>query len=435
MSHRFAVIWRSPWLATLLAYGVSQVVIALGGFLRIPLIVNYLGAPGYGIVVAVTGLCGLVLALADGVTQSARVLAAQTGTGTAVSSIRELRRLQWVLFLAVLLAASLLVGAQVGLGIGIAGYIGFGIMGASLALPVASARGLLDALGKSPSTHIAQTSTALIGVPLLFLALPLSASTSLACFISGVGLALPMVVARLQLWRAVRGRPNECLCEPLAYRSFVTMGLWSGASLLGYAFDPAIVASLGSPSEAATFGLSARIMTIAMMLPLALTGMLTARFSALWALGDPNHVRTTLRRMTKWLFLAGVATGVLCLALSAPLTRWLGKGEIEYDLTTTVGLAVASLVSATAAPLTAALAVGRIGRARTVAGVACGGLNLCVSLALTPVLGAAGPAIGSAVAASVLALWLFTIARGAGMWKAAEFIDANEGVRHETGRE
>jgi O-antigen/teichoic acid export membrane protein len=412
--------WPSaPWLRTLTAYGLSQLIIALGAFARIPILVGDLGAAGYGIVVAVGGIAVVVLAIADGLAQTTRVQLVDLGQqGHLVAArIQQLANTLAVMFLAISGTAALIVlvlpkgnSSPVFAGI-------LCVLFSSLAIFGGPSKGALEAHGRTATANLMQSATTIIGLPILVLALFISPTLEVAAFVTGLGLALPYLTSiAFSKWDS-RGRgfkiqdrrffsPLGELLKSGVARNVRHMVVWAWANSINYAFDALMVAVLVSATAAANFGLASRIMTMAMLLSLGLTPLLTTRVTQWRNLYSPYEIRRRLWKSSLLLLAASCFLVGLSLVLAGPLSKWLSHGQILPDWSLFAWLSAFAALSAISMPLMAAFS-GKGGVAfRTQMAVICSVINLVVSIVATIAIGEIGPVIGSVVGLFALSVIL-----------------------------
>lgn len=412
-----APIVTSSWSQTLYAYGTSQGILAVGAFLRIPLLVAAVGASGYGSVVAFSGVCVVVMAVADGLAQTTRALIAER-TSPDFGRYNRLHSLAWSLglvmttvFLTVGVLRLLISKASDDIWASALICVGF----SALAVFGGPAKGLLEATGKTAKVHLMQASTTLIGLPLLIAVLHFSQSLVAASAVTGLGLALPYLAynltsrrvfhnAGVTLRRNFYGIRNMLRIREM--KSVRSMTVWTWSNSLNYAFDASIIGVIAGSAAAGEFGLASRIMTLAMLLSLALNPLITARVSG-WRTTVPfNVLLKRVRRLSAYLGLMSLVLCSVSIALGPWLSSLLSHGEIQTNISLYVSLAVFAFLSAITAPLMAVFAgVGGVKfRAQVSAVLAV--LNICLSVLLTMFFGIIGPSVSSAITLCIFAIVL-----------------------------
>lgn len=407
----------SPWSQTLFAYGTSQAALAIGAFLRIPLLVAAVAASGYGSIVAFSGLCVVVMAIADGLAQTTRAITAER-VSPDFGRYSRLHNLALSVGSAIVLgflAASILrlVLARDSNDLWASGLICVAL--SAVAVFGGPAKGLLEATGKTAQVHLLQASTTIIGLPLLVLALHFSPSLFSASAVTGLGLALPYLAysvasrgvvskARVNVRRRFYGVASMLKVKEL--KSVKSMTVWTWSNSLNYAFDASIVGLVAGTVAAGEFGLASRIMTLAMLLSLALNPLITARVSAWRTTAPLDLLLVRVKRLSLYL---GVISLVLC-SVSVALGPWLASvlshDQIHSNRSLYISLAIFAFLSAITAPLMAVFAgVGGVKfRAQVSAILAI--VNVCLSVLLTLFLGIIGPSISSGITLSVFAIVL-----------------------------
>lgn len=417
ISKGLAPVLKSSWSQTLAAYGTTQAVLAAGAFARIPLLVAAVAATGYGSIVAFSGLCVVVIAVADGLAQTTRAMTAERHA----PNFGRYNRIQNVATsLSVVTVLSLLGGAAIALAISpspdnlwAAALFCLGM--SATALFGGPAKGLLEATGKTAQVHLLQTTTTLIGLPLLFATMYLSPSLVTASAVTGFGLAIPylsyLVAARgtlkrskISVRRALYSLPR--MRSVPEWKSVMSMTTWTWANSLNYAFDASIVGLVAGAAAAGEFGLASRVMTLAMLLSLALNPLITARVSS-WRTSFGYHaLLRRVGRLSLWIGLTSVALSTLSVALGPWLAGVLSHNQISSPLPLYVALAVFATTSAITAPLMGLFAGsgGASFRAKFSAIMAL--VNVCLSVIATIYIGNSGPVISSTITLVALSVIL-----------------------------
>lgn len=412
-SKALSPILASSWSHTLGAYGTTQAVLAAGAFLRIPLLVAAIAVTGYGSLVAFSGLCVIIIAVADGLAQTTRAMTAERSSPNfgRYNRVHNLASTVGLVAVSVLLAGGVcaLFISPSGDNPWAAAFLCLGL--SATAIFGGPAKGLLEATGQTAKVHLLQTSTTVVGLPLLFAVLCLSPSLVAASAITGLGLALPylayMIAARkilgrtkIRLRQAIYGISRLRRIKEL--KSVKSMTVWTWSNALNYAFDASIVGLLAGTVAAGEFGLASRVMTLAMLLSLALNPLITARVS-FWRTSSSIH--TLLRKVRHLSLRIGVVSLVLC-TISAVLGPWLAAilshNEIQSPLALYISLGVFAFASAVTAPLMGVFAGAGGARFRAKASAILAGVNICLSIILTVLLGIAGPVISSTITLCIL---------------------------------
>lgn len=412
-------ILSNSWSQTLAAYGTSQAVLAAGAFMRIPLLVAAIAATGYGIIVAFSGLCVIIIAVADGLAQTTRAMTAELsspnfGRYNRIQNLASTVGLTVVLVLLASGVAALSISPSADNPWAAAFFcLGF----SATAIFGGPAKGLLEGTGGTALVHLLQTTTTVIGLPLLFLVIFLSPSLVAASAVTGLGLALPylayIVAARkslkrvqIRLRRAFYGFSLLRRVDEL--KSVTSMTIWTWANALNYAFDASIIGLIVGTVAAGEFGLASRIMTLAMLLSLALNPLITARVSSWRAVGNIHLLLRKVRGLSLYI---GLVSLVLC-AFSVMLGPWLAAilshNEIASPLFLYISLGVFAFASAVTAPLMGVFAGAGGATYRAKMSAILAGVNLCMSVVLTILFGIAGPVISSTICLCILTCLLLS---------------------------
>lgn len=417
VSEAFPRALKSSWSRTLAAYGTTQAVLAVGAFLRIPLLVASVAATGYGSIVAFSGLCVVVLAVADGLSQATRAI-------TAERSLPNFGRLNRLYNLAstvgVVAVVGFLVSGTVALVISPSGdnpwAAGLLCMGFSAtALFGGPAKGFLEGTGKTALVHLLQTSTTVLGLPLLFVVLFISPSLVAASAVTGLGLALPYLGYLLAVGislKSVGVRIRHSLYGPRRLRSVSevravkSMTVWAWSNSLNYAFDASIVSLVAGTVAAGEFGLASRVMTLAMLLSLALNPLITARVSSWRTSYDLQVLLAKVRRLSLLVGLVSLAVCMMSIALGPWLAGLLSHNQIASPLSLYLALAIFAFTSAVTAPLMGVFAGAGGAKYRAQMSAALAVLNVCLSVILTLTVGINGPIVSSTITLILLAVIL-----------------------------
>lgn len=419
ISKALSPMLSSSWSQTLAAYGTAQGVLAVGAFLRIPLLVAAVAATGYGSIVAFSGLCVVVIAMADGLAQTTRVITAERST----PSFGRYNRIQNLASSIGLVVTSLLFGGGV-LALVIDPSADSPWAAALLCLGFSAtsifggpAKGLIEGTGGTAKVHLLQTSTTVIGLPLLFAVLFFSPSLVAASAVTGFGLALPYLTyliatrrilgkAKVHIRPAIYGIARLRRIKEL--KSVKSMTVWTWSNSLNYAFDASIIGLVAGTAAAGEFGLASRIMTLAMLLSLALNPLITARVSS-WRTSSSLHILLRkVRRLSLYIGLVSLALCTASVILGPWLAAILSHNQIESPLTLYMALAVFAFVSAVTAPLMGVFAGSGGARFRAQVSAILAIVNICLSVLLTVFLGISGPVISSTITLCILSCFLLS---------------------------
>lgn len=408
ISKALAPVLKSSWSHTLAAYGTTQAVLAAGAFARIPLLVAAVAATGYGNIVAFSGLCVVVIAIADGLAQTTRAMTAERLT----PNFGRHNRLQNVATSFALVTMScFLGGAIVALIISPSPDNPFAAALACLALSATAlsggpAKGLLEGTGKTAQVHLMQTSTTVVGLPLLLAVLHFSPSLVAASAVTGLGLALPYIsyqIAASRILKAANVRLRHRIYG-LAHlrriaelKSVVSMTTWTWSNSLNYAFDASIVGLVAGAAAAGEFGLASRIMTLAMLLSLALNPLITARISSWRTRYSYRPLLRRVGRLTLWIGIASLAASSVSVALGPWLAGILSHHQIGGPVALYIAIAIFATTSAITAPLMGLFAGAGGAKFRAKASAIMAIINLGLSVVLTISFGTSGPVISSTI--------------------------------------
>lgn len=406
----------APWIHTLATYGLAQVVIAGGAFIRIPLLIFFLGPSGYGTIIMVSGIAILVTAITDAIAQAARVEMAESLERKYIllDSYNRIAATIMIMISIVFLIVIIILG-----------FVGSGMtdmiaafccmLGCSLGILGGPSRGLLEAQGLTARVNSFQLSTTIGGLPLLLLILLIWPSTATAGIATGIGMSLPAIfclIAAKKQRKKFSKRTGDYfvsirqMSNSPKSKNILNMLTWTWANTLNYAFDAAIVGVIIGTVAAGEFGLASRVMTLAMMLSLGLNPLITTTVSKWRSQGNLKTYTQKIIKMSLVMALIGTILSVVGVALGPFIAEVLSGGEVVADQNLFIALGAFSILSATTSPLMAAFS-GRGGvKFRSYASVISGCLNFILSIVLTITIGISGPAIASTISLIMLSLVL-----------------------------
>lgn len=409
---------RRVWGSAVAAYGVTQAVLALGAFLRIPVLVETLGPDGYGAIIVVTSAWTIANVLADGLSQTSRVLVAEDrqrdwAQNGILKVVGGAARIEAAFLLATAVGAVLALEA-----VGVfekQGHLDNAwpwiivAAGATVALVLAPYRGALEGHQRVVAVNISGVANVLIGLPLLLILLRLWPTFQSAVAATVVGVVSPYVICAIMARRSGgrMGRPGRSDRRGVAHalHSSSVMTLWAFANVMVYAFDPVIVGGILGLRAAGEYGLASRVMTLGVVVPLALGGLLTSKVATWRATGDRALVQGRLRSTTFLFAACGLLTSVASGALGPILGQLVGGNSVGTPRQLYWWLATFGFLVTASAPLMAACAGPALSRLRAVSAVIQGLAIVVLSFLLTPALGVSGPVIASVACNGVLILF------------------------------
>jgi O-antigen/teichoic acid export membrane protein len=381
---------------TLITYGLAQGALALSAFIKVPLIVGSGGNEAYAAVTLILSGWAVFAALADGLSQTSRVMLAERG---AAHSQRVRRLVGGAASGEAVVAVIVAIGGLAVLSVS-GGPIDLWLLlfGFAIAcLPMAYAKGILEASNRTALSNATLVTNVVVSLPLVVLAAYLSGDRFWLCAATLAGVAAPyLVFAILSHEPGLRTIYAPSTTRQVV-KSVAAATVYSFANVMAYAFDPIIVAALLTTADVSAFGLASRIMTLAMLLPLALGGLVSARVNT-WR-GELESSALLRRVLNLCLVLGGVGTIVstLAVAVGPVLGRWLGRGVIETPFTLYLSLGVFAIISSATGPIFALFSGPGAVRFRAVVALVAGTANLGLSVVLVPYFGVSGPVVASIV--------------------------------------
>ncbi|MDV6309976.1 lipopolysaccharide biosynthesis protein [Gordonia amicalis] len=407
------------WISTFVAYGFSQGIVAVGAFVRIPLIVNAIGSSGYGRLVAVTVAWQCIAMLLEGISQASRAVSAERGLNREQTQrlFRRISLLEAGLVLVTVAMPALLVVFCVSdseVANGTAMSVFAVALVASSTLPFAASKGYLESRYRTGWANLAMSSTTIVGVPILVLGLSVSQTLPTAALCTALGNAAPYVVCWLLARRvedpASLGKQHESTSFGEVRQITVSMTIFGAGSLLAYGLDPLAVAVLQGAEAAAEYGLASRIFMVAMFLPMGLGGLVTARVARSRAAGTMEATRLWVTRTSLLLTCVGAVLAIVGVIAAGPISSLLSHDEIHPQLSLFVALAVYSLLTTASLPLVCAFTSQVGARIRSRVALGAGALNVLLTFVLCAVTGTAGAVWASVIANSGMILALLFVA-------------------------
>lgn len=397
----------SAWTVTLLAYGLSQVVVLAGAVVRIPLITHALGETGYGRFVVVTSLWPVVQLLAHGLSSTARVVVAER-PGRAGGTMRVLRRTGTKEGAALLVLSVLLAPVLAALvGPGFAWSVLWVGVAAMVTLPVAGHQGLLEGSGRTAVTHLTLATTTVVGLPALVLALGLRQDLTTVVAASMVGFVAPYLTARLLTrWLVPRLETPGGEDEGLLLTGLNgAMTAWALSNVLVYVFDPVILMVTTGEAAAGQYGLASRVTGLVTAVPVALGGLLTVWLSRARARGGAD-VRRKILLSTAVFTLAGTLLAAFCIVVGPAVGDLLSRGSVGTPQALYTWLGIYGGLTCASSPLVAAWAAPRAAAVRGRVGLVLGVVNVGASWVLAMALGLVGPVVATVACNAVVVLVL-----------------------------
>ena len=408
---------RTPAGITLVAYAISQAIVMAGAFVRIPLVSGAVGAVGYGHFVVITSLFPFIGLVAMAMQSAARVEISER-PWRARATLGALTKLGLKGFAVTLVAAVLI--ASCGpffVEPELAHLAAAALAVMALALLLAPSSGALEAYGHTAVAHLTLAMNSLVSIPLLVIGFVLTKSVWVAVVSSAIGVVAPGAFAAMWLRRRT-GYRQEASARPTpketrtVTRLVGSMTGWSVTSMMIYAFDPLIVATVAGAVAAGSFGVAGRLLIMVVILSEGLNALFTVRFSRLRAAGDPHATRAALRRFTGVMALAAFGLGVVYVVIGPRLAGLLTHGQVPAPLNLYLAMAVSGWLTVATRPFAAALSGPDAAGFRARVGLVWGMINLLTSIGLGLAIGMLGPLIASIVCNTSMYIMLWMAARG-----------------------
>ena len=408
--------------ATLGAGTTVQVLGALAGFVALPIQINALGSPAFGVLVVVVSLAPWLTLIDGALYPSTRLLVGEARRGDQFTAPQAILRsaFRLALKIASMNLATLLVGLVVLPLVAIFGSRGITDRGDLVvailvfSLPIIASGpggvylGALEGVGRTVVAAILAGAGPLTALPLTIIAVALGGDLVTLCAIQGVAVALPRLCAWAywHLKPSVGGTGGEHAGR-LRMSLIAQMVLLSAAGVIQTGLDPVIVSSQLGAESAGAFGLANRLVfgaliPLVVLSPLFASNLAAARGTG-WSMGKHGE----LRHLVIQAGVAGLFVGV-CVALLGPvMARILGAGQVAVPLLLYAAGGAFVFATFLSTPLYLAFS-GPRGLARSVRlNVVLVIANVALSFWLVHPLGPSGPLWASAVTGvAASAFWL-----------------------------
>lgn len=408
---------RGVWASTFFAYALSQALVAVGAFVRIPFITEAVGAHGYGVFVILTSLFTIAHMLATGLSEAVRPLVA-AAPDSAEGLLRPFRRAGVIEAAGVgLLGTLATVVVTVWQDLPTEYVVGLlvVILGGVLWLPAGAAQGMLDGLGRSAASQLALSANTLVSLPLVVLVALLAPSVPLLTLAAGLGVIAPAWVQRHLVRRMIRRTTSTSSGDQVSvedvFRLVAPMTVFSLGILLAYAFDALIVGAVLGPVQAGAYGLASRIMSMVTVLPLAVQGLTVVQLTRKRESGDVDAFLHAIRRQGLLIGGIGAAVALVGMIVGPWLGGVLGRGEVPVPWPLYVWIGLHGILTAASTPLMSAYANPHGARQRGLAAITCGLANIVLSAVGALLVGVEGPAIATVACSGAMVAYLWWQAR------------------------
>lgn len=409
----------------------SQIVGFLSQVIRIPLVLGSIGVAQYGLMLVLLSVGAWLQILGTGYQNRTRVGVAEAlgagdarGAGLVVVAQRRRMRasLPWVgmgtvgLLVVIPWQRILDPGMTVGGSEFRGALLAIGLS-ALLAIPGHVDLGILEAERRTTLAANLAFAGAVLSIPATVVAVSFDAGIAVLTGIYCIALALPYVLASVYARTSASVVASRGLVaqddDPSgsSFRIGVAMSAIPIASMASTGFDPLIVNHFLGPTDAAVYGVAARLLAAVLAVPIALRPIAWGFFAELRGEGrDPVEICRSARRVIMLSMAGLLVLGVMYVLAGPPLVRLLVRGEIDAP----IGLYVANALFAMgfAGHIMGVAALAGEGTVERVAVVtsALALVNLGLSVSLCARFGVSGPAWASAVCLLLTTLlWLWQL--------------------------
>lgn len=398
---------------TIVAYGVSQILIGAAAFLRIPLLIDHFGTVVFGFFSVVVGLWPWFNVPWDALRQAARVRAAEDPRASiapraAVLSVSQSTRVSAVAVLALAAVvgispyfSDLARTSRVEPGTALLAALSLGLAAATGCF-LAPHLGVAEFRGFTTRANISFALSALLGLPAIILGIGHGWSLPALVAITAFSYVLPL--AAIRWWVRLGAKPAVAQKESLRAgdRAVRRMAVWSSAGVLGMGLDTLIVGIVLGPVDAGTYAVVQRVLVLALIVPTALGGLVTSYFARL-RMAETSE--TTLRSVSKVCGLYCLGGGAMALGflLVGPrLVDSLTRGQLAAPPELFAAFSLMIFFHYATSPLLASMTSSSGLKARNAIYILASVLNLALSLTLPRFVGISGPALASAVAGGLV---------------------------------
>jgi O-antigen/teichoic acid export membrane protein len=317
-----------------------------------------------------------------------------------------------------LMLGSRAIAVVMAVGFVMAGYAGLAVVQMSdghraaasialLCLPLLAMTDMQDGIGRGHGWMMPALVPPYVLRPLLLLgAMSVAVALGHPMVAATAAMAVVAAVVATALVQAVwlnRKLANELAGGPRRYP--VRLWIASSLPLLGIAgaelalqnTDIMVLSRFAAPSEVAMYFAAGKTMSLIMFVHYAVGSAMASRFAGLKERGDTAGLRIAVRDAVTWTFWPSALAAALILIAGKPLLSLFGPGFSDgYPIMAI--LVIGLLVRSSTGP--AEILLNMMGEQRICAAVMTGGavIGLVMNLALVPVWGATGAAIGTATA-------------------------------------
>ncbi|MGE0211506.1 MAG: lipopolysaccharide biosynthesis protein [Parvibaculaceae bacterium] len=289
-----------------------------------------------------------------------------------------------------------------------------------LSLPAFALTDYMDGVGRSQGwINLALTPPYIVRpcLILLFVGLALVAgftnTAATAAMAATVAIWVTMLAQFLVLSRRFNGELPQ---TPRRYDTktwfwvSVPLVILEGFSILLLNVDVLLLERFVSPDQVGIYFAAARTISLIAFIHFAASAAVTPRFSALYARGDIDGLKTLVREARKWTFLPSLAMAVILLALGKPLL-WLFGPDFTQGYPVMFALVVGLLARAAVGPAQGLMVATGHQNITAVVMIAAAVANVVLNLLLVPEFGILGAGIATSAALTLEALTFAFIAR------------------------
>jgi len=398
---------------------------ALASFLVVPMLVSALGSGRFGVLSVIISFGPWLIVLDTGLQAAMRLLAGETrgasqgrapaalmGRGYRISILAMALNAVLVAMALLLLPIQRIFGAE---GVVTSGELSLAIAIFALAVisssPGVVTLGALEGVGRTVVSASLGGLGPIAALPLTMLVIQWGGSFVELALVQGLAIAVPRFSA-LAYWRWRPSRTDASYATTKLRVSLAgQLALLAGLGTAQAGLAPVFVSSMVGAEAAASFGLTWRLITGALIPMVVLTPLFTASLAAARGAGWSRGNNRDLLRLLGQAAVVGALAGIALVALGPFVVQLLGRGQVLVSSSLWFAGATYLVTTYVAAPFQAAFVGPRALHASVAIGLVVTVASVGLSLVFTPQFGASGPLWAASIGSIVITVFWIVIWR------------------------